>query len=58
MLSQRQKGFTIVISPLQALMEDQVKGLEEKGFIFSTFINGNITASAHSLKIGAWRKNG
>lgn len=42
MLSKRQKGLTVVISPLQALMADQVNGLVEKGLDFATFINGNI----------------
>lgn len=44
MLSKRQKGLTVVISPLQALMADQVNGLVEKGLDFTTFINGNISA--------------
>jgi ATP-dependent DNA helicase RecQ len=44
MLSRTQKGLAIVTSPLQALMEDQVAGLEEKGLTFATFINGNLTA--------------
>lgn len=34
---------TIVISPLIALMADQVNELEEKGITFSTFINSSIT---------------
>jgi ATP-dependent DNA helicase RecQ len=42
MLSERQKGLTVVISPLQALMADQVNGLKEKGLDYATFINGNI----------------
>lgn len=42
MLSRRKKGFTVVISPLQALMADQVNGLVEKGLDFATFINGNL----------------
>jgi ATP-dependent DNA helicase RecQ len=42
MLSKRQKGLTVVISPLQALMADQVNGIVEKGLNFATFINGNI----------------
>jgi len=44
MLSKRQTGLTVVISPLQALMADQVNGLVEKGLdFFATFINGNLT---------------
>jgi ATP-dependent DNA helicase RecQ len=43
MLSKRQKGLTVVISPLQALMADQIDGLTEKGLDFGTFINGNIS---------------
>ena len=42
MLSKRQKGLTVVISPLQALMADQVNGLVEKELDLATFINGNI----------------
>jgi ATP-dependent DNA helicase RecQ len=44
MLSRTQKGLTIVTSPLQALMADQVAGLEGKGLGFATCINGNLTA--------------
>jgi ATP-dependent DNA helicase RecQ len=42
MLSQKHRGLTVIISPLQALMADQVSGLVEKGLDFATFINGNI----------------
>lgn len=44
MLFDRQKGLTVVISPLQALMEDQVADLENEGLNFATFINGNLSA--------------
>ena len=42
MLSQKHRGLTVIISPLQALMADQVSGLVAKGLDFATFINGNI----------------
>ncbi len=44
MFHQQQKALTVVISPLQALMADQVADLEEAGFFFATFINGNLSA--------------
>lgn len=51
MLTRIQKGLTIITSPLQALMEDQVAGLEEKGQMFATFINGNLTAQERQERI-------
>ncbi|MCT7953218.1 RecQ family ATP-dependent DNA helicase [Ancylothrix sp. C2] len=42
LLFQRQAALTVVISPLQALMADQVADLEEMGVNFATFINGNL----------------
>lgn len=45
MLFERQRGLTVVISPLQALMADQVADLENEGLNFATFINANLTAS-------------
>ncbi|PLS67902.1 MAG: RecQ family ATP-dependent DNA helicase [Cyanobacteria bacterium M5B4] len=51
LLSRKQRGLSVVISPLQALMEDQVKGLLEKGLDFATFINGNLTTSDRSIRL-------
>ncbi len=51
MLSCTQKGFTVVISPLQALMVDQVNGLTEKGLDFATFINGNISPKERQKRL-------
>ena len=44
-LFQRQRALTVVISPLQALMADQVVDLENEELHFATFINANLTAS-------------
>ncbi len=44
MLFERKKSLTIVISPLQALMADQIADLEAKGIYFATFINGTLSA--------------
>lgn len=43
-------GLTLVISPLIALMKDQVDGLERHG-IAATFINSSIPASEQSLRL-------
>lgn len=55
MLSKRQKGLTVVISPLQALMADQVNGLVEKGLDFATFINGNLRPVERSERLDQLR---
>ncbi|HAN46425.1 MAG TPA: RecQ family ATP-dependent DNA helicase, partial [Cyanobacteria bacterium UBA8156] len=55
MLSERQKGLTVVISPLQALMEDQVNGLIEKGLDFVTFINGNLRSAERQERLNQLR---
>ncbi|WP_414589077.1 RecQ family ATP-dependent DNA helicase [Scytonema sp. PCC 10023] len=44
MFHKKQRALTVVISPTQALMADQVADLEEAGFDFATFINGNLSA--------------
>jgi ATP-dependent DNA helicase RecQ len=52
------RGFTIVVSPLLALMKDQVDALLEKG-IRATFINSSISSSLRrrrmeEVKKGLW----
>ncbi|WP_017719812.1 RecQ family ATP-dependent DNA helicase [Kamptonema formosum] len=56
MLFERQGALTVVISPLQALMADQVADLEEIGIGFSTFINGNLPVKERSERLQQLRK--
>ncbi len=51
MFFQRQRGLTVVISPLQALMADQVADLENQGLYFATFINANLKTSERSKRL-------
>lgn len=51
MFHEKHKALTVVISPLQALMADQVADLEEAGFHFSTFINGTLSAGDRSQRL-------
>lgn len=51
MLFERQRGLTVVISPLQALMADQVIDLESNGLNFATFINANLKTSERYERI-------
>ncbi|MDZ7965885.1 MAG: RecQ family ATP-dependent DNA helicase [Nostoc sp. DedSLP03] len=51
MFHERHKALTVVISPLQALMADQVADLEQAGFFFATFINGNLSAAERRQRL-------
>lgn len=55
MYYRRQWELTVCISPLQALMEDQVVDLEAKGLDFATFINGNLPAELRAERLEAVR---
>jgi ATP-dependent DNA helicase RecQ len=53
-------GVTVVVSPLVALMKDQVDSLHAKGFKEATFINSSVTieeqrARLQALKTGQFR---
>lgn len=51
MYYRQQWGLTVCISPLQALMEDQVADLEASGLGFSTFINSNLPIPERSQRL-------
>ncbi|MBW4565204.1 MAG: RecQ family ATP-dependent DNA helicase [Mojavia pulchra JT2-VF2] len=51
MYHERHKALTVVISPLQALMADQVADLGQAGFFFATFINGNLSAAERRQRL-------
>jgi ATP-dependent DNA helicase RecQ len=51
MMYERQRALTVVISPLQALMADQVADLEANGLHFATFINGTLTAEERGNRL-------
>jgi RecQ family ATP-dependent DNA helicase len=57
MFHHRQKALTVVISPLQALMADQVADLEEAGLFFSTYINSNLTAAERRQRLEELRSS-
>ncbi len=50
-----QDGVTLVVSPLIALMQDQVLSLQSSG-ITATFLNSSLTASEQSQRISALRR--
>ncbi|MDX2228830.1 MAG: DEAD/DEAH box helicase [Leptolyngbyaceae cyanobacterium bins.349] len=51
MYYRRQRGLTVCVSPLQALMEDQVADLDAAGLDFATFINGTLSAEERSQRL-------
>jgi ATP-dependent DNA helicase RecQ len=55
MFHRRQQALTVCISPLQALMADQVADLEQNGLNFSTFINSTLTAEERSQRLAQIR---
>lgn len=55
MIYRRQWGLTVCISPLQALMEDQVADLEAKGLDFATYINSTLPAELRAERLEALR---
>ncbi len=48
--------MTVVISPLQALMIDQVQDLERAGIEFATFINGTLSAEERNARFARLRQ--
>ena len=55
MYARCQWGLTVCLSPLQALMADQVMDLEAKGLDFATFINGTLPAAIRAERLEALR---
>ncbi len=56
MLFERHASLSVVVSPLQALMADQVADLEEQGINFCTFINGNLSVEERSQRLRGLRE--
>ena len=52
-LAEKHNLITIIISPLIALMEDQVNALEEKGIYNAVFINSNISFTERQKRLDA-----
>ncbi|MBA3822743.1 MAG: RecQ family ATP-dependent DNA helicase [Ktedonobacterales bacterium] len=48
--------MTVVVSPLQALMIDQVQGLEQRDIEFATFINGTLSVEERSARFAKLRQ--
>lgn len=51
MAAQVLDGITVVVSPLVALMKDQVDALHRKGFHEATFINSSLTIAAQQERL-------
>ena len=56
-LAEQHNAVTIVVSPLIALMKDQVEGLEERGVDCATFLNSTISYEEREIR-SAQIKNG
>jgi ATP-dependent DNA helicase RecQ len=50
-LFREQQALAVVLSPLQALMEDQVLELEDAGLTFATFLNANLSAAERRQRL-------
>ncbi|MGB3509031.1 MAG: RecQ family ATP-dependent DNA helicase, partial [Microcoleaceae cyanobacterium] len=50
-LSETKNALTVVVSPLQALMADQVNDLEKQGLDFATYINSNLSIPERALRL-------
>ena len=55
-LAQVHQAVTIVISPLIALMQDQVSQLEARGVHCATFLNSNVSREEREERLNAIRK--
>jgi ATP-dependent DNA helicase RecQ len=55
MVYRRQWSLTVCISPLQALMDDQVADLDAKGLDFATYINNTLPAQLRAERLEALR---
>jgi len=51
LLSLQMEGLTVVISPLIALMKDQVEGIRELGFKSATFLNTSLRLDQYRRRI-------
>lgn len=55
-LAQVRQAVTVVITPLIALMKDQVDGMENRGVSCSTFLNSSVTREEREERLNAIHK--